>query len=231
MQAEHYTQDYFEVLDSIVDTSTTRGKRVYNNSKDSHINWKKVHVEMIRLFPELTLSSEGLRSQYRRRHDISLKQNDKARHDKNRGRASLEERLIFELKRKRTLTELVDTLAEDEDAIMAGAARLQLEGYTGVRVWQEEGKIYLQNINKPLVGRETVDMSELYDGDVIQFAVVSDTHMGSTLRHYSHLRISTRMLYHEASRHSSTLAIYQRAITLIDQQALWTHIRLATRNS
>ena len=152
-----YDEMYYETLLKCVDASPLN----HHNTEDNRINWSKVLVLMQAHYPDLGVSSEGLRSQYRRRQSSGLRQSDKRRQDLTSGRKSLEERLLFEIKHKRRLDYLVDRLGETEDAILASAIRLPMLGYTGVAVWQEEGIIWIHNTAKPVIGHETVDMSAL----------------------------------------------------------------------
>ena len=85
-----YDDGYFERLARAVEDSTSVGLPIHNNSKETTTNWKKVYQKMLEHYPDLTLTSEGLRSQYRRRQDGALRQNDKKRHDAAAGRDSLE---------------------------------------------------------------------------------------------------------------------------------------------
>jgi len=179
-----YDEMYYETLLKCVDASPLN----HHNTEDNRINWSKVLVLMQAHYPDLGVSSEGLRSQYRRRQSSGLRQSDKRRQDLTSGRKSLEERLLFEIKHKRRLDYLVDRLGETEDAILASAIRLPMLGYTGVAVWQEEGIIWIHNTAKPVIGHETVDMSALWDGETIQFGVVSDNHGGSKFEALDALR-------------------------------------------
>lgn len=151
-----------------------------NVSEQGNIFWTRVIIEMQAKYPDLYFSTELLRSQYRRMTSDAVRQHDKRRHDANAGRESLEDRLLYEIKKKRDIGWLVRRLAEDEDAIIAAATRLTFKGYSGVSIWVEDGITYIQNITKkPRAGSQHVTDGDLYRGDIIRFGVVSDTHLGS----------------------------------------------------
>jgi UDP-2,3-diacylglucosamine pyrophosphatase LpxH len=165
-----YDKRYYNTLMECVKTST---------KANNDISWRNVHQLMISRYPDLYLTTELLRSQWRRTESDSLRQHDKRRHDANAGRVTVEMRLLNELKSKRTLDWLVRRLAESDEVILAAASKLQLSGYSGVTVWVEDNEVWLYNDTKPVAGREHFDMASLFEGETIRFAVVSDTHLGS----------------------------------------------------
>jgi UDP-2,3-diacylglucosamine pyrophosphatase LpxH len=167
---------------------TVYDKRYFNTLKEcvteakldnGNISWRLVHQLMSSRYPDLYLSTELLRSQWRRGESDSLRQHDKRRHDANAGRVKVEDRLLQEIKVKHTLGWLVERLAESDEVILAAATKLQLSGFTGVTVWLENNEVWIFNNTKPVAGREHFDMAGLFEGDTISFAVVSDTHLGS----------------------------------------------------
>ena len=101
----------------------------------------------------------------------------KRRDDARVGAVTIGERLIRELKGKREVTYLAKLLGYTENDIIAEAQKLRLSGYPGISFWDENGKLFLQNITKQqgTGSRFSLDLPT----QEIKVAIVSDTHLGS----------------------------------------------------
>lgn len=145
----------------------------------TQINWKKVQELISKRFPNRNYSIEALRNRYRRLKNINnVNIITKRKDDYVAGRMTLEQRLLNEVKKKRPLEWLVQRLGESEENIMAAVTKLQLQGYRGVTIFDEDGVVFIHNRVRsnqsvPYTGNRPVyTISET-------FAVVSDTHIGS----------------------------------------------------
>lgn len=146
-----------------------------NYPMGSQTNWVEVkkHLQSVR-------STEALRSHYRRL-TTNMKEQIKERHDMKMGRNTLEKKLLPAIKRKCSIDYLIDRFNTDEDSILKAVAKLQLQGYKGVRIFDEEGVTYVHN--KVTLGElrsEKKDINVVHKTyEPFQIAVVSDTHIGS----------------------------------------------------
>lgn len=140
-------------------------------------NWKKVktHLNSVR-------STEALRSHYRRLTDPNMNKIIKERYDIRMGRETLEKKLLPIINRKHSLSSLCKKLEASEEDILVAVAKLQLQGYRGVRIFDEEGVTFIHNkVTLNELRSESRDISIPHTGyDPITFAVVSDTHIGSS---------------------------------------------------
>ena len=144
--------------------------------------WTKVAEEMKEL--GFQKSPEGWRGYWRLQTNKKYKKQRERgimRRDLRRRNAmKLPDQLVQLLKKKRSIDYLTFTLKRSKDEILAEIVELQLHGYTGLTIWEENGVMFAQNINKKARSRyDALDLSDLYDGETVTFGVVSDTHMGS----------------------------------------------------
>lgn len=157
-------------------------------------SWKQVLAIMQPLFPNRKLSKESLRNRYRRLKDVKVNQIIKVKDDKVAGRVKLEQRVLHEIKRKRPLLWLCERLGVTEDQIYASVAKLQRKGYKAVSVYDEDGVTYVHNrvrFHKTIPGLsnydDAYDISDDFESNIIEFAVVSDTHVGNLNTAYKEL--------------------------------------------
>ena len=151
-------------------------------------NWKEVLSIMQRRFPRRALTVEGLRNRYRRLTDVKVNQITKRKDDFVAGRQSIEQKVLHEIKRKRPLAYLVEKLDLPEGRILEALAKLQMKGYRGIAIYDEDGVKFAHNrvrFFKTIPGlagnEEGFDLSDIYGGETITFAVVSDTHFGNKM--------------------------------------------------
>lgn len=178
-QSKKRDKEYLQVL-----SETVTNVRIDNNNKN---NWKMTLQNMQQHFPNRKMSKESVRNSYRRLMNINnVNHVVKRRDDKRMGRLSLEDRLLSEVKVKRPMTVLMDRLEATEDEIMLAISRLQLRGFRAVAAFLDNGILYVQNrvtatTTVPLLAGDEPgkDVFDLYTGNKIQFAVVSDTHFGN----------------------------------------------------
>lgn len=149
-------------------------------------DWNQVLVTMQGLFPNRPLTKESLRNRYRRLTDLKVHQITQRKDDFVAGRTTLEQKVLNEIKQKRPLAYLVDRLGVPEEKIFEAVAKLQMQGFRAISIFDEEGVKYVHNrvrfystIPGIAGGEEGLDISDLYGGETITFAVVSDTHVGS----------------------------------------------------
>ena len=129
-------------------------------------------------------STQGWRAMFRKETDPKFNKQRKRgtllRDLKRRNAMNLPGQLVNLLKKKRSLDYLVYNLKKTKEEILAEVVELQLHGYSGITIWEENDEVFIQNVVKSEKYRfDEKDLSHLYDGNEITFAVVSDTHMGS----------------------------------------------------
>lgn len=171
-----YTERFRATLLDVVEEQ--RNVKPHRGSKSAF--WNSVRAAMAQQFPKTTMSNESLRSLYRRLTDPNVTVITKRKDDQRMGRVTIEDRLLNEIKSKRALDYLCKQFGVEQDTILAAVAKLQIGAHRGVTVWEENGVVFVQNITKPRTVTAETDLSHLVDGNVISFAVVSDTHFGSS---------------------------------------------------
>lgn len=125
-------------------------------------------------------SIEALRSEYRRVMDPNMTKIIKERYEVNAGRITTEQKLLALIKRKHTMDSLCEKLEVEENDILIAVAKLHLQGYRGVRIYDEGGVTFVHN--RVTVGElraNPVETAVMLPGKEIEFAVVSDAHFGS----------------------------------------------------
>ena len=145
-------------------------------------SWKKVTEEMEKL--GYTKSAEGWRGYWRQKtnktFDKQRRRGTILRDLRRQNALQLPDQLVQLLKKRRSIEYLIFTLKQTKEEILSQLVELQLHGYTGITIWEENGEMFTQNINKSAKSRyDEIDLSDLYDGQTVRFGVVSDTHMGS----------------------------------------------------
>lgn len=155
---------------------------VRKNNDGDKTSWVGVQKDMASAGHDR--SSEAWRALWRKEHDPEFaKQRERGivmRDLRRQNALKLPDQLVILLKKKRSLEYLEYTLKKSRKDIIAEIVELQLHGYTGLTIWEENGVTYAQN--RPKESRASIDpldLSDLYDGEIIRFGVVSDTHMGS----------------------------------------------------
>jgi predicted phosphodiesterase len=150
------------------------------------VSWKTVLVRMQAHFPSRELTIEGLRNRYRRLIDVKVNQITKRKDDYVSGKMSLEKRVLHEIRNKRPVAYVCERLDISEDKLFEVVAKLQYSGYRGVAVYDEDGVKFVHNrirffstIPGLSGGEEGLDLSDIYGGERLTFAVVSDTHWGN----------------------------------------------------
>lgn len=156
-----------------------------NPNRKRH-DWKTVLEEMKVRFPNRELTVESIRNRYRRLTDLKVNQITKRKDDFVAGRMSLEQKVLAEIKQKRPIAYLVERLGVSDSKIYEAIAKLQMKGYRGVAIYDEDGVKFAHNrvrFYKTIPGlagdSEGLDLAAIYGGDVFTFAVVSDTHYGN----------------------------------------------------
>lgn len=142
--------------------------------------WDKVLEDMKKLYPNKYMTKDSLRWLYRTA-DTKNKVEPQRAHFKDtlEGLDTLEERLLSRLKRKVELSAIAHLLRASEDEILASVAKLQLNGYSGVKIWKEGGKTFIQHLKK--TKEQKRDFIRPWDNSVrtIKIAIIGDTHYGS----------------------------------------------------
>ena len=178
-QSKIRDREYLQVLNE-----TVTKVRADNNNKN---NWKMTLQIMQQHFPNRKMSRESVRNSHRRLMNTNNVNNVvKRRDDKRMGRIELEDRLLAEVKVRRPMTLLMERLEASEDDIMLAVSRLQLRGFRAVSVFQENGILYIHNRVRtnstvPLLSgdEQGTNIYDSADGNILTFAVVSDTHFGN----------------------------------------------------
>lgn len=163
-------------IETVVDVVNNVKKELGKN------NWKEVTDRLQKLFPNKQLTTEGVRSTYRR-HGKTLVNPDVTTtktNDALKGNITLEDRLFPRIQKKTSVTAVAELLGVSEDNILLAVAKLQMQGHPRVRVWQEGGKTFVQNMKKAKEYGLLTDISEKWKNtSKISIGVVSDTHIGS----------------------------------------------------
>lgn len=135
---------------------------------------------MCESFPSLAITVEGVRSHYRRLKEVRMHQICQRKDDRRVGR-NIEQALIKQISAKRSVAYLAEKFAKSENEILAILTRLQLNGYNGLKIWNEDGAIMCQNSIKEMIKSTNKEFSlaDLYEGRTIRVGIVSDTHIGS----------------------------------------------------
>jgi UDP-2,3-diacylglucosamine pyrophosphatase LpxH len=145
-------------------------------------SWSSVAEKMKHL--GFSKTAEGWRAYFRKQtnpdYDKQRKRGTLLRDLRRSNAMNLPTQLVQMLKKKRSLEYLIYNLKKTKEEILSEMVELQLHGYKGISIWEENGEIYLQNVTKAKEGNyDAITLDDLYDGKEIRFAVVSDTHMGS----------------------------------------------------
>lgn len=155
----------FDVVETVGDC-IMRGGRGSNDKGNVHVDWVRALARMKEKYPKLTINREQLRGQYRR-------------YCKTVTPREATPSIVPMLKSKILVSALAEKLGVTMDSVLADIMRAQLEGYSSIMVWKEEGVLWAWNTQKPTSSNDTVAFGSLYEGHTIQFGVVSDCHFGS----------------------------------------------------
>lgn len=158
-------------------------KRVVDENKTSGgtINWVKVGLILNGKFPNERRTTNSWRMMYRRntndKYRLTKKRADAAYNDKKFGRVDIDERIIHHIKKRKELNYLADLFGYTDDEFLLVIQKLRLAGYGNIQVWEQDGKVFVQNPNyKFASGREY----EIESSKEIKIGVISDTHFGSS---------------------------------------------------
>ena len=163
-----------------LETLLTAVAHVREASPDGNtVSWKDVLAIMQDNFPSRAMSKESLRNRYRRLTDFKVHQITQRKDDFVAGRLSLKEKVLAQIKRKRPIEYLCELFSVDRDKMLSTLAELQIAGYRGVAIWEENGHIFVQNRVNRFSDPGELDLSDMFGGETVRFAVVSDTHIGS----------------------------------------------------
>lgn len=163
-----------------LETLLTVIARIREESPDGNtISWKDVLDIMQDNFPSRAMSKESLRNRYRRLTDFKVHQITQRKDDFVAGRMSLEDKVLAQIKRKRPVEYLCELFKIDKPTLFATLTELQLKGYRGVMIWDEDGQIFVQNKVNRFSSAGDLDLSDMFGGETVRFAVVSDTHIGN----------------------------------------------------
>lgn len=152
------------------------------NHDGDKIRWKKVKDEMAHLGFKKT--EEGWRAYWRRNTNSDFENQRKRgtilRDLRRKNAIKLPDQIVHLIKKKRSIDYLEYTLKQPRTEILAQLVELQLHGYNGITIWEENGEMFAQNVVENKRSKEgQITLEDLYDGREIRFGVVSDTHMGS----------------------------------------------------
>lgn len=161
--------------------------KVREESPDGQISWNDVVNIMKDNFPTRKMTKESLRNRYRRLTDDRVHVVTQRKDDFVAGRMSLEEKVLFQIKRKRPMAFLCEIFGVDDSRILEAVAALQRKGYRGVMIWEEDGRTFIQNKASQFQKPGDIDLAALYGGETIRFAAISDTHIGSKATNYKAL--------------------------------------------
>ena len=146
-----------------------------NKAINPHNLWNNV----TRAFNEhyhTKLSRDAIRLQWRKQNHKTLV-TQIAQEAQERNLTTLRDLLLSKIKSKRDLSILARELMVSVDAILLEVSRLQLNGYRGVTVWQEQGKMFIQNVVTQASSQNVRDLPTF--AKTIRIGVVSDTHIGN----------------------------------------------------
>lgn len=139
--------------------------------------WDKVAEMMQREYPMAVFTKDSVRLQWRRQNGKTLMPPTKAT-PKVDARRKLEIDLVDLCVRKQDVHVLADRLGVTTDDIMAAVTRLQVQGFRGLTVWQEDNHLWVHNIKKDVSRQQPLEMTPHKD-KVVRIGVVSDTHIGN----------------------------------------------------
>lgn len=99
--------------------------------------------------------------------------------DRLDGSNTLREKILKRIKRKTELKALAELLDVTQDAILLEVSKMQLDGFSGVKLWKEAGQTFLRNVKKTKT--YIPDLIKPWDNKAktIKIGIVSDTHGGS----------------------------------------------------
>jgi len=154
----------------------------------ANMDWNRLLTVMQEKFPSRAMSKESLRNRYRRLTDVRVNQCTQRKDDYMAGRMSLEQKVLNEIKTKKPLLYLCERFGVTEDKIFEVVAKLQMKGYRAVSIYDEDGVKFVHNrvrFYQTIPGmagdEEGLDISAVHGGEIITFAVVSDTHVGNMM--------------------------------------------------
>lgn len=116
-----------------------------------------------------TFSKDAVRIQWRKQNGKTLVVQTRPTGDKD---------ALLKMVSKRTLlNHVLDKFKITQDEALAWISRLQLEGYRGLTLWNEDGRTFVQNVQRGA----SVQVPRMLPtfGKEIKLGVVSDTHIGN----------------------------------------------------
>ena len=162
----YYTDEMRRHLDNVVKV---------NKAISPHNLWNNVTNAFNERF-DTNLSRDAIRLQWRKQNHKTLVP-QLAKQAQERNLTTLRDLLLSKIKSKRDLSLLAHELSVTVDAILLEVSRLQLNGYRGVTVWQEQGKMFIQNVITKGSSQNIRDLPTF--AKTIRIGVVSDTHIGN----------------------------------------------------
>lgn len=154
-------------------------KTLAEKSNDKRVKWGRIHKNMIQRFPTLSITTEGLRSHYRRLTEPKMHQITRRRDDRRLGR-DFTQSLARSIARKRSVSYLAERYGRSVDEILGELTRMQINGYTNLKIWKEGDDYFTKNGGPAEPTYNRVDLSKyLEDGKTLTFGLISDTHYGS----------------------------------------------------
>jgi hypothetical protein len=162
----YYTDEMRRHLDNVVKV---------NKAISPHNLWLSATMAFNERFGT-NLSRDAIRLQWRKQNHKTLVP-QLAKQAQERNLTTLRDLLLSKIKSKRDLSLLAHELSVTVDAILLEVSRLQLNGYRGVTVWQEQGKMFIQNVVSKGSVQNIRDLPTF--AKTIRIGVVSDTHIGN----------------------------------------------------
>lgn len=157
--------DEYETLEAKADTKTAK--------------WGSIHRKMLEHFPTLSITTEGLRSHYRRLKEPKMHQICLRKDDRRVGR-KLGESIARALRKRQSVEYLAERYGITVEEVLGEISKLQINGYTNLKVWKDGDTIYAQNNGGTVPKTNRHDLSDrLGRQREITFAVIGDTHLGS----------------------------------------------------
>lgn len=145
-------------------------------------SWAEVAYRVKKLYPHKNITYEGVRSVYRR-HGKTFKNPDVIRaktNDTLAGRTNLKDRLLPRLRTKASINQLANYLNVPADHILLALTKLQLEGYSQIKIWSEGGEAFAQIFKRAKDTNNEYDISDKWkNASTITLGIISDTHIGS----------------------------------------------------
>jgi hypothetical protein len=118
---------------------------------------------------DTTLSKDACRIQWRKQNGKTLVAQTRPTGDKD---------ALLKMLSKRTLLDhVLDKFKITHDEALVWISKLQLEGYRGLTLWNEDGRVFVQNIQRG--ASIQVPRALPTFGKTIKLGVVSDTHIGN----------------------------------------------------